>query len=152
MWCTRFYLLTAKYSGTVNISISGMWLLSWPLHSPRIFRCFGELLSVDSIWFRREVYSKSLVGPLAPGSLESAESYLYFAIDKWWQNTVLYSGRRLTKFSRNCYRKTIFAPDNPTSHHTSEHGLAGLIPAACQVQHVSDGGQLTVRVISLKHR
>ena len=68
------------------------------------------------------------------------------------ENTVLYSGRRLTKFSRNCYRKTIFAPDNPTSHHTSVHGLAGLIPAACQVQHVSDGRQLTVRVISLKEK
>ena len=116
MWCTRFNLLTTKYSGTVNISISGMWLLSWPLHSPRIFRCFGELLSVDSIWFPREVYSKSLVGPLAPGSLESAESYLYFAIDKWWQNTVLYSDTPLQQvLNENVVKIKINTSKRPNS-------------------------------------
>ena len=74
------------------------------------------VLSVDSIWFRREVYSKSLVGPLAPGSLESAESYLYFAIDKWWQNTVLYSDTPLQQvLNENVVKIKINTSKRPNS-------------------------------------
>ena len=134
MRCDAHVFTYWQPTGTVNISISGMWLLSWPLHSPwivrfpvlwllswplhspRIFRCFGELLSVDSIWFPREVYSKSLVGPLAPGSLESAESYLYFAIDKWWQNTVLYSDTPLQQvLNENVVKIKINTSKRPNS-------------------------------------